>query len=177
MRIISGTHKGRVLHPPAGLPVRPTTDFAKTALFNVLMNRIDFEETAMLDLFSGTGSIAFEFASRGSKRVTAVDTHVGCLRFIQETVEKLKLIGVSTIKADVFRFLKSGGMPYDVIFADPPYELENLAEIPGAVMNSELLAPDGVFILEHPSRTDFSKHPNFREHREYGKVNFSFFER
>jgi 16S rRNA (guanine(966)-N(2))-methyltransferase RsmD len=164
------------LHPPQGLPVRPTTDFAKTALFNILANRIDFEETSLLDLFAGTGSITLEFASRGCQRILAVDSNSGCLKFIKETSFKLQISGITTFKTDAFLFLKTAVGNYDFIFADPPYDLENLAEIPDAVFDSKLLLPDGIFVLEHPARTDFSTHPRFSEHRAYGKVNFSFFE-
>ena len=177
MRIIAGKFKGRVLHPPKGLPVRPTTDFAKTALFNILSNRIDFEECKVLDLFAGTGSISFEFSSRGCPKVVAVDKDFGCIRFIKETTEKLGIIGLSANKADVFGFIKTYSGSFDLIFCDPPYDLEKLDSIPDALFSTNLLSEGGILLLEHPGRVDFSKHPNFREHRNYGKVNFSFFER
>jgi 16S rRNA (guanine966-N2)-methyltransferase len=163
------------LHPPKGLPVRPTTDFAKTALFNILNNRIDFEETKVLDLFAGTGSISFEFISRGCAKVVAVDKDFGCIRFIKETIEKLDLAGMQANKADVFGFIKTYSGNFDLIFCDPPYDLDKLPSIPDAVFETNLLAPDGLLIVEHSTRVDFSAHTRFTEQRSYGKVNFSFF--
>ena len=163
------------MHPPKGLPVRPTTDFAKTALFNILNNRIDFEATKVLDLFAGTGSISFELISRGCPKVVAVDKDYGCIRFIKETIEKLELEGMQANKADVFGFVKTYSGHFDLIFCDPPYDLDKLPSIPDAIFDTHLLASDGLLIVEHSTRVDFSSHARFTEQRSYGKVNFSFF--
>jgi len=175
LRIIGGNFKGRLLHPPKGLPVRPTTDFAKTALFNILNNRIDFEETRVLDLFAGTGSISLEFMSRGCPKIVAVDKDFGCIRFIKDTIEKLNITGMQAVKADVFGFIKTSNGGFNLIFCDPPYDLDKLPSIPDAIFSSHLLEKDGLLIVEHSARVDFSQHPHFKECRNYGKVNFSFF--
>ncbi len=140
------------------------------------MNRIDFEETSVLDLFSGTGSISFEFVSRGCPRLLAVDNDSGCLKFIKETSAKLNIKEISTTKAEVFSFLNQISGKFDLIFADPPYTLETITELPDAIFAAKVLADDGLLIVEHSPRVDFSTHPFFTEHRNYGKVNFSFFE-
>jgi 16S rRNA (guanine(966)-N(2))-methyltransferase RsmD len=176
MRIIGGQHKGRVIKVPHGLPVRPTTDFAKEALFNILNNRIDLEEAIVLDLFSGTGHISLEFASRGSKQVTAVDVNYKCAGFLRAFSQELKL-DIHVVKADVFDFLRSNGTTtYNLIFADPPYDLPRLKEIPQFVFDNNRLTPGGVLILEHGPKTILSDLPHYKETRKYGNVNFSFFE-
>jgi 16S rRNA (guanine966-N2)-methyltransferase len=175
MRIISGTHKGRAFYPPKNLPVRPTTDFGKEALFNILNNRIDYETTKALDLFAGTGSISYELASRGCPAITAVDEDYNCCAFIKKTIEEFGFKGIPVIKNDVFRFLKSTKEQYDLIFADPPYELKETAEIPGLVFSGNLLKPNGILIVEHPKELSFETTERFLEQRNYSKVNFSIF--
>lgn len=177
MRIIGGVHKGKVLKAPQGLPVRPTTDFAKEALFNILNNRIDFEDIEMLDLFCGTGNISFEFASRGAKTVTAVDQHAKCLGFIQKEAETLKLQSITTVKANVFKFISQPGKAYDLIFADPPYDIPNYKDLQELLVNNNWLKESGLLLIEHPKQIDFSSAPLFKETRNYGNVNFSFFKR
>ena len=175
MRIISGKYKGRKIEPPGKLPVRPTTDFAKEGLFNVLTNMIDFEETEALDLFAGTGNISFELISRGCPSVQAVEQNYNCVKFINYLAEKLNEHNVRTQAADVFRFLGFCTRQFDLIFADPPFELDNARLIPGIVFERKLLKPGGLLIIEHSERFDFSAYPNFSQTRHYGKVNFSFF--
>lgn len=175
MRIISGIYKGKRLYPGKSFKARPTTDFAKENLFNVLNNYFDFDELQVLDLFSGTGSISYEFASRGSHSVDSVEANTRHHAFIQRTVNELKLDQVVSIRADVFRFLKHTSRNYDVIFADPPFELKELDQLPHLIFSRNLLNPGGWFILEHGSEYDFSFLPQFRELRKYGSVHFSIF--
>lgn len=177
MRIISGKYKGRKIEPPGKLPVRPTTDFAKEGLFNVLTNMIDFEETEALDLFAGTGNISFELISRGCVSVLSVEQNFHCIKFINSMCEKLNEHNLRTQTADVFRFLGFCTRQFDLIFADPPFELDNAQLIPGIVFERKLLKPGGMLIMEHSERFDFSTYPNFSQTRHYGKVNFSFFYR
>lgn len=174
MRIIGGKFKGRTFRLPKGLPVRPTTDFAKEGLFNILTNRIDFESCEVLDLFSGTGHISLEFSSRGAKSVTAVDSNFRCAGFLRSTAEELDL-PIQAIKSDVFLHLKATQVKYDLIFADPPYDLPNIAEIQTIVFEKKLLLPGGLLIIEHGPKTKLEDLPGFKEHRKYGNVNFSFF--
>ena len=176
MRIISGKYKGRRIQPPSGITARPTTDFAKEGLFNLLNNRIDFEDIDMLDLFAGTGGIGMEFISRNCRRVTAIEQNDRHIAFIRKVCAELKIDNLSVFKADVFKFIDTCRQPFDFIFADPPYDLERLAEIPDLIFSKQLLAIDGLFVLEHSVKHDFSNHPHFSEHRKYGNVNFSFFE-
>lgn len=175
MRIVSGTHKGRQIHPPLNLPVRPTTDFAKESLFNILVNRIDFENTAVLDLFAGTGSISLEFASRGCTSVTSVDLNSRCIDFIRKVTSEMGFTSIRAVKANVFGFLGFCKVKYDLIFADAPYDMQNITIIPEIIFEKELLNKEGILIIEHSRDIDFSDHPKFTEHRIYGKVNFSFF--
>lgn len=174
MRIIGGWHKGKVLKVPKDLPVRPTTDFAKEALFNILNNRIEFENLTVLDLFSGTGHIAFEFASRGANQVAAIDQNIKCIRFISDTSKQLNL-NITTVKSDVFDFLKKSGGQYDLIFADPPYELPNMSEIHELIRQHQMLQKNGLLIIEHGPKTDLSLLEGFEKMRKYGNVHFSFF--
>lgn len=176
MRIISGTHKGKRLTAPKKLPVRPTTDFAKEGLFNMLHHRLHFTEITMLDLFSGTGNIAFEFASRGCEQITSVDSHYACVSYIQKIAEELNF-PITTIKADVFKYLEKSQHPFDVIFADPPYAFtqEDLQNIVGNVFQNNLLEPDGILIIEHSKHLDISNLPHFDNSRRYGGSVFSFF--
>jgi 16S rRNA (guanine(966)-N(2))-methyltransferase RsmD len=162
---------------PPGLPVRPTTDFAKTALFNILTNRIDFEGLTVLDLFCGTGNISFEFASRGASLVQAVDVNTACVHFVQKEAIKLGLTSISTTKANVFRYIQQKSRQYDLIFADPPYENDQYFELYTNLMENDFLAPEGMLILEHPKRVSFADAPLFKEERVYGNVHFSFFQK
>jgi len=174
MRIIGGLHKGKFLKVPKDLPVRPTTDFAKEALFNILNNKVDFTELTVLDLFSGTGHIALEFASRGATAVSAVDMNVKCVRFLSETNKQLNL-NITAIKSDVFEFLKKSGGQYQLIFADPPYDLPNIADIHQWVFEKNMLAQNGLLIIEHGPKTNLAELKGFEQMRKYGHVHFSFF--
>ena len=174
MRIISGSHKGRMLRPE-GLPVRPTTDMAKESLFNILNNRIDFEEVKVLDLFAGTGNISMEFASRHAKSVLSVDVNGRCIDYILKMITDLKFGNLSAIRANVFAFLARPAGSYDVIFADPPYDLAEREKIPELIFENKWLAEEGLFILEHDKRINFKDHPFFDEERQYGKIHFTFF--
>ncbi|MGB6083729.1 16S rRNA (guanine(966)-N(2))-methyltransferase RsmD [Moheibacter sp.] len=180
MRIISGSFRGKKINAPANLPVRPTTDFAKEALFNVLNNHYDLDEISVLDLFSGIGSISLEFASRGSQRVLSVDQDAGCVKFLSETVKSMNLEEVvSVLRNDVFQFLKRNTQgSFDVIFADPPFhfEQEEYDKIIEFVRDNDWLKPEGELVLEHSSNIKFEDHPNLIQTRKYGNVNFSFFE-
>jgi 16S rRNA (guanine(966)-N(2))-methyltransferase RsmD len=177
MRIISGKYKSRRLTAPSKLPVRPTTDMAKEALFNILNNRFYFDEITFLDLFAGTGNISYEFASRGCEKITAVDADFGCVQFINKTSEELEM-NITTLKSDVFSFLEKTALKLDVIFADPPYDigLEDFERIPELVFKNELLLEDGILIIEHSKQTDLSHIANFINKRKYGGNIFSFFE-
>lgn len=176
MRIISGSFRGRPINTPNNLPIRPTTDKAKESLFNILANRIDFEDIIVLDIFAGTGGISYEFASRGAKAITAVDIDYRCTKFIKTTSENLKM-PINIIKANAFSFLSSAYGSYDLIFADPPYDLERINELPDLIINQNILNENGIIILEHGASNNFSRHPWFLETRTYSKVNFSFFEK
>ncbi len=175
MRIIGGTLKGLRLNPPKNLPVRPTTDLAKEALFNILQNQIEFDEITVLDLFSGTGNITYEFASRGAKQVVAVDRSMHCINYIKDTSRQHGLSTIKTFKADIFKYLQLETEQYDLIFADPPYDLNQIPEIPKIIFDKELLATDGLLIVEHQSMQNLSIHPAFVEVRKYGHSSFSFF--
>jgi 16S rRNA (guanine(966)-N(2))-methyltransferase RsmD len=175
MRIITGKYKGRHFDIPRTFKARPTTDFAKENIFNVLVQYIDFEGATALDLFSGTGSISLELLSRGCSQVVSVEMDRDHHRFIQECVKKSGGEGIIPIRGDVFRFVKSCKQQYDLIFADPPYALKELPQIPDLIIEKQLLKEDGIFVFEHGKDYDFSGHPNFVEHRSYGSVNFSLF--
>lgn len=175
MRIISGIYKGKVLHPPSNLPTRPTTDFAKTGLFNILNNRLDYENTSVLDLCAGTGNITFEFASRGAKHITSVDQHAACLKYISDTARELKFDNIKTWKVDIFRFIEKTDQKFDVIFADPPYDATWIAQIGEKVFEKGLLSKGGLLIIEHGSKTDLSGQKYYEGTRNYGNVNFSIF--
>jgi 16S rRNA (guanine966-N2)-methyltransferase len=174
VRILGGILGGRNIEVPKELPIRPTTSFAGEALFNILNNRIDFETTSLLDLFSGTGHISLEFASRGCKDVTAVDSNFACVNFLKQTASKFDL-PINTLKSDAFKFLKDHKRKYDVIFADPPYDLPNLEEIHQLTFENNLLNENGILIIEHGQRVKLEHLPHFSQHRKYGNVNFSFF--
>lgn len=175
MRIINGTHKGRVIKVPKDLPVRPTTDFAKEGLFNILNNKINYDETKVLDLFSGTGHISLEFASRGSTDILSVDMNSKCVGFLKATSKEFKF-NIDAVKSDVFAFLKNCNQKFDLIFADPPYELENIPTIHQLVFDKQLLNENGILIIEHGPRTNLESLLGFMQKRSYGNVNFSFFE-
>lgn len=175
MRIISGTYKGRRFDLPKNLRARPTTDFARENLFNVLSNQIDFDGISALDLFSGTGAISIELASRGAQRVTAIEIDRHHVDFIRKTLQVLKDEAVHVINGDVFKYIKSTDDTFDFIFADPPYDLKTLETIPELVLGNKILNPEGLFVLEHSKKNDFSKMIGFVEKRIYGSVNFSFF--
>ena len=176
MRIITGKYKGRHFEIPRSFKARPTTDFAKENIFNVLMGYIDFDGTRALDLFAGTGSITLELLSRGCSQVVSVELDRDHHRFIQQCIAKLQEENnVQCLRADVFRFIKGSHQQFDFIFADPPYALKELPQIPDLVFAHDLLAPDGIFVFEHGKDNDFSGHPHFVEHRSYGSVNFTLF--
>jgi 16S rRNA (guanine(966)-N(2))-methyltransferase RsmD len=176
MRIISGKYKGKRIAAPTNITARPTTDFAKEGLFNVLNNRIDFEGIDVLDLFAGTGSIGFEFVSRNCNSVISIEQNERHCHFIKKICNELKINNLSLQKTDAFKFIETCKIKFDVIFADPPYELERFDEIPDLIFSHQLLKSDGLFVLEHSAKHTFEHHPNFVDHRHYGNVNFSFFE-
>lgn len=176
MRIISGKYKGRRISAPTNITARPTTDFAKEGLFNLLNNRIDFEGIDVLDLFAGTGSIGIEFVSRNCNSVISIEQNDRHCAFIRKVRHELKITNLQLLKTDVFKYINSCHTQFDMIFADPPYELDKIAEIPTLIFSRNLLKPDGLFVLEHSSKNSFELHPNFADHRNYGNVNFSFFE-
>ena len=176
MRIISGRFKGRRISAPTNITARPTTDFAKEGLFNLLNNRIDFEDIDVLDLFAGTGSISIEFVSRDCRSVITIEQNEKHCNFIRKVCNELKIDNLTLLKTDVFKYIIGCHTQFDMIFADPPYELEKLAEIPDLIFNNKLLKTEGLFVLEHSAKHSFQNHPNFVDHRNYGNVNFSFFE-
>ena len=175
MRIITGIYKGRHFEIPRSFKARPTTDFAKENIFNVLTGYLDFEGATALDLFSGTGSITLELLSRGCSRVVSVEQDRDHHRFICDCVKKLQTPLCTPLRGDAFRFIKACKQQFDFIFADPPYALPELAKIPDLIFEKQLLKEDGIFVFEHGKQNDFSAHPNFVEHRQYGSVNFSIF--
>ena len=176
MRIIGGTHRKRMIHPPKNFKARPTTDRAKESLFNILSNYIDFSEIKVLDLFGGTGSISYEFASRGCNNITCIELNYKHYVFIKETINNLGFSQIKAYKSDVLKFLNKYTDKYDIIFADPPYDLPEIDTIPDIIFNNKLLNKNGLFILEHSDKTLFTNHPKLKEHRNYGGVNFSIFE-
>lgn len=179
MRIISGNFRGKRINAPTNLPVRPTTDFAKEGLFNVLNNHFYFDEISALDLFSGIGSISLELASRGSKRVLSVDLDAGCVKFLSETVQKMNLSEtLSVVRADVFSFLgRNNQGSFDLIFADPPYDLDadKFHQLVDLIKANNWLSEGGELVIEHPKEINFESNPYFLQTRKYGNVNFSFF--
>lgn len=175
MRIITGKYKGRHFDIPRTFKARPTTDFAKENIFNVLNGYLDFDSSSSLDLFAGTGSISLEMLSRGCAPVISVEADREHAAFISQCMKKIGATDNILIRGDVFRFLKKCHETFDFIFADPPYALDNLASIPSLIFEHELLKPNGIFVLEHGKTYDFSEEPHFVEHRSYGSVNFSLF--
>lgn len=177
MRIISGSHKGRRINAPRGLPVRPTTDMAKEALFNILNNNYYFEDLKVLDLFSGTGNISYEFASRGSKEIVAVDKDYRCIKFIAKMAKELDF-NISVIKNDVFKFIEKVNLNFDIIFVDPPYSftVDDCLRIASIIFERQLLNDNGILIIEHSKHTDLSALEHFKYMKKYGGSIFSFFE-
>jgi 16S rRNA (guanine(966)-N(2))-methyltransferase RsmD len=175
LRIVGGTYGGRKIEVSRGFDSRPTTDFAKEALFNILDNYVDFENITVLDLFAGTGSISFEFASRGCVNIDLVDINGRSVQFISKVTADIGMKGIHAVRMDVFRFIPICKRKYNIIFADPPYELQKISEIPELIFNHDLLLPEGWFILEHGKGNSFKSHPRFKEERKYGSVHFTFF--
>lgn len=175
MRIIAGQYGGLRLSPPSNLPVRPTTNIAKEALFNILNNRIRFDKSVCLDLFAGTGNISFELASRGAISVDSVDVHFRCLRYIRDTAARLKINCITTHKADVSKFIASCPNQYDFIFADPPYDLSTLPQLANLIFETNLLKSNGLMVIEHPSTLEMANAPFYVETRRYGYSSFSFY--
>jgi len=177
MRIIGGQFKGRKFYPPAKKwPTRPTTDFAKEGLFNIIYNNFDFEEMKVLDLFGGTGNHSYEFISRGCEDVTYVDKFGGCVAFVKQTAKTLDITAkIKIYKMDVFKFIKTSKSQYNYIFAGPPYPLPTLDTIPDVIFQHDLLKTDGWLVLEHNPNHDFKDHPKYFQERNYGKTIFSFF--
>ncbi|MEF8844044.1 MAG: 16S rRNA (guanine(966)-N(2))-methyltransferase RsmD [Bacteroidales bacterium] len=175
MRIISGKYGGRIFRPPKKLDARPTTDFAKENLFNILENRFDFDNLTALDLFAGTGNIGFELVSRGCKQVTAIEKNRKNIGFINRIIDQLGIDNLTVIKTDAFKFIASTHEQYDLIFADPPYSLEGIETLPSLINEYNLLRKGGYFILEHSKETVVPENSQFIEHRKYGHVHFSFF--
>lgn len=176
MRIVGGQLKGRIFTPGKSFKARPTTDFAKENLFNILENRIVWDETDALDLFSGTGSISYELLSRGCRWVTAVEQNFRHFQYINSNKALLQLTNFSVLRDDAFRFIEKSKLQFSIIFADPPFDLKRFDEIAEKVLASGLLKEEGVFILEHGKHHSFSQHPRFVEIRTYGSVHFSFFQ-
>jgi 16S rRNA (guanine966-N2)-methyltransferase len=175
VRIIGGTHRSRQFNIPENLGIRPTTDFAKEALFNILQNRIDFEGMKVLDLFGGSGSISYELASRGCGEITTIEKNPRIVGFIKKNALEFKFDNMKVICMDVFKYLNLCSETFDLIFADPPFKLENIERIPALVFEKKLLKEDGTLIVEHPTDVKFTGIMQLQETREYGTVNFSIF--
>jgi 16S rRNA (guanine966-N2)-methyltransferase len=177
MRIISGKYKGRRISPPRNLPVRPTTDMSKESMFNILNNRLEFQGLKVLDLFSGTGNLSYEFGSRGASNIVAVDADMGCIKFIKQTAGEFDF-NISAIKSDVFKFLKGHKASYDVIVADPPYNMDQklFEELVTLIFENELLHEDGIMIIEHSKYTKMEHTANFSFNKKYGGSIFTFYE-
>ncbi|MEG2665572.1 MAG: RsmD family RNA methyltransferase [Bacteroidales bacterium] len=175
MRIVSGKYKGRHFQADDSLPVRPTTDMAKESLFNILRSRVDFEDLKVLDLFSGIGGISYEFISRGAALVHAIDMNVHCVAFIKSMAEKWDMPNLRVFRQNAFDYPRQCSIGYNLIFADPPYQADNIAQLPDIIFSSSILLENGIFILEHSEKYNFKDHPHFSEVRKYGKVHFSFF--
>ena len=175
MRIIRGKYGRRRFDVPSNITARPTTDFARENIFNVIENLIDLEGAVALDLFAGTGAVSFEFLSRECESVTSVEKSHVQFNFIRKVRDQLNVKNMMLIKGDVFRFIETTRQKFDVIFVDPPYDLPNFGEIPGKILASELVKPGTVFVMEHSKNYDFSQLPHFHQHRAYGSVNFSIF--
>lgn len=177
MRIIGGTRKSLRIHPPKGLPVRPTTDKTKESIFNILLNVFDLEEVEVLDLFSGTGNMAFEFASRGAIQVMAIEQNPRAVQFIREAAKKMDFDMLQVVKADVFTFLRKAPQQFDIIFADPPYDMEEIDRIHRMVTDNDLLKEGGWLIIEHSKNSDLSEMQYFADSRKYGRTILSIFKK
>jgi len=176
MRIVGGEFGGRRFNPPARIPARPTTELAKEALFNMLANSIDLDGIRALDLFGGTGSISYELASHGAAHITVVERAPISIDFIKKTAEALHIQDrLQIIRGDVFKYLKQCTDKFDLIFADPPYALANMDEVPQLVFGQQLLQPGGLFIMEHTTGNDYRQHPHFQRMKNYGMTIFTFF--
>ena len=175
MRIIAGSLRGRRLNPPTTLPVRPTTDMARESLFNILNNYVDYEDCTVLDLFAGTGAVSLSSFPVVAKEVTSIDINAQCTEFIKDSARQFKVNNIHVVRSDVFDLIKRAYKKFDIIFADPPYALENLQQLPDLIFEHKMLTDDGIFVLEHPREYQFEEHPHFWQHRNYGKVNFTFF--
>ena len=176
MRVVSGIYKGRNIQPPKNFRARPTTDFAKVGLFNILANYFDFSGIRVLDLFAGTGSISIEFASHGCRNIELVENDRVHMAFIKKLIRDWKISGINTNETSVFNYLKFPRIPFDIIFCDPPYDMEGIEHIPLKDINKGLLTEEGWLIMEHSGKFKFNKIGKFREVRNYGSVHFSFFE-
>jgi len=175
MRIISGKYRHIKLKPPKNLPVRPTTDKTKESVFNMLMSYVDFEESVALDLFAGTGNMTFEFLSRGCKNVYAVEQNPKAVDYIRELARNYGIKNLDVFKSDVFGFIEKHSGPYDLIFADPPYNMEQIDRVPRMVLDNELLNKDGWMLIEHSKDYDLSAIENFHQERKYGRTRISVF--
>lgn len=175
MRIIGGNLRGKKITPPANYQARPTTDFAKEGLFNILSNEFDFEELSVLDLFSGTGSISFEFASRGCRDIISIEMNPLHTRFIKQCAAQFKIEGMQVTRYNAFEFIDICKKRFDIIFADPPYSIQGLESIPGRIFDKGLVKEGGYLILEHPGIYDYNQMPNFVKEKRYGNVHFSLF--
>ncbi len=175
MRIIGGSLRGLRLNPPKNLPVRPTTDLAKEALFNILQNQIAFDDIKVLDLFSGTGNISLEFASRGAAQVVSIDRSIQCVHYLKDMARQHGLSSIKVYKDDVFKYLQHETDQFDLVFADPPYDLNRIPDLPKIIFEKKMPLPGGLLIVEHQSMQNLSNHPAFVEQRKYGHSSFSFF--
>ncbi|MEG0891571.1 MAG: RsmD family RNA methyltransferase [Bacteroidales bacterium] len=175
MRIIGGNLKGKAILPPINYTARPTTDFAKEGLFNILINEYNLEDISLLDLFSGTGSISLEFASRGCKDIVSIEMNPMHAKFIKQVASVYKVKGMQVVRHNVFDFIEICNRKFDIVFADPPYNIEGLDTIPDKIYGKEIIAPGGYLILEHPGNYNFEKHIYFVKEKKYGNVHFSFF--
>ena len=177
MRIISGKLKGRRFNPPKNLPVRPTTDFAKEGLFNLLGNMIPIEGTNVLDLCSGTGNISFEFASRDAATIHCIDQSINCVQYIKKQTAAFQIDNISVARANLFQYIKNTRQTklYDIIFVDPPYQLKGIESLPELILAKGILAEDGLLIIEHGREINFENEEGFQFSRTYGNVNFTFF--
>ena len=175
MRIIRGKYGRRRFDVPGNISARPTTDFARENIFNVLENLLDFDGITAIDLFAGTGAISLEMVSRGASRVTAVEKAATQYQFIDKVRRQLNCGELTLVRGDALRFIASAGAPVDLVFADPPYNMEGFADIPGLILDSPRVGPETWVVVEHSKAHDFSHLPAFREHRAYGSVNFSLF--
>ena len=176
MRIIRGKYGRRRFDVPTNITARPTTDFARENIFNVIENLVDIEGARCLDLFAGTGAVSFEFLSRGAASVTAVEKSATQARFIEKVARELKDTNLRLLRTDAIRYISTATTAFDIVFADPPYNLPDFGEIPPAILSSKLLKPGSLFVMEHSKAFDFSSLPHFMQHRAYGSVNFSIFE-